>query len=155
MGLRGLERDMEAMRQTGRRRIWAARSTGSKVEQLRDAVRDFVVRALLASQGRDGEVSGRTAEIHRLSNIERAIWTGCGVLVRQMAKSCRAVPKTRRRRIGGQLDTRDAAAEHGWAAFVHHRVETEAHRETAVMVLWRRLRLVAAMSGFLLMFVPR
>src|ERR1700676_3458246 len=48
MGLRGLERDMEAMRQTGTpENLGRAQVLEGKVEQLRDAVRDFVERSLL------------------------------------------------------------------------------------------------------------
>jgi len=160
MGLRGLERDMEAMRQTGTpQNLGSAQVLEGKVEQLRDAVREFRRTGPAAvRQGRDGEVSGRTVKSTRCRTLSGAIWTGCGCWCgRWRLEARRAVTRRRGRRLRGQLDTRRTLRRNmGWGGIpFNHRVETEAHRETAGDGVVRRLRSVAAMSGFADVFCTR
>src|ERR1019366_6917521 len=73
MGLRGLEREMEAMRQSGtQEKLDRAQVLEGKIEQLRDAVRDFVERALLLyARGETEKFREELLKSARLSNIER------------------------------------------------------------------------------------
>jgi uncharacterized protein with von Willebrand factor type A (vWA) domain len=155
MGLRGLERDMEAMRQTGT--FDRAQVLEGKVEQLRDAVRDFVERALLLyAKGETEKFREELLKSTRLSNIERRDLERMRVLVRQMAKKLAArYAKTRRRRLRGQLDTRRTLRRNmGWGGVPFITVWKQKRIEKPrVMVLCDVSGSVAAMSGFLLMFL--
>jgi len=155
MGLRGLEREMEAMRQTGA--FDRAQVLEGKVEQLRDAVRDFVERALLLyAKGETEKFREELLKSTRLSNIERRDLERMRVLVRQMAKKLAArYAKTRRRRLRGQLDTRRTLRRNmGWGGVPFITVwKQERIEKPRVMVLCDVSGSVAAMSGFLLMFL--
>jgi uncharacterized protein len=155
MGLRGLERAMEAMRQTGT--FDRAQALEGKVEQLRDAVRDFVERALLLyAKGETEKFREELLKSTRLSNIERRDLERMRVLVRQMAKKLAArYAKTRRRRLRGQLDTRRTLRRNmGWGGVPFITVWKQKRIEKPrVMVLCDVSGSVAAMSGFLLMFL--
>jgi hypothetical protein len=158
MGLRGLERDMEAMRQTGApEALSKAQVLEGKVEQLRDAVRDFVERALLLyAKGETEKFREELLKSTRLSNIERRDLDRMRVLVRQMAKKLAArYAKTRRRRLRGQLDTRRTLRRNmGWGGVPFITVWKQKRIEKPrVMVLCDVSGSVAAMSGFLLMFL--
>lgn len=155
MGLRALERDMEAMRQSGA--FDRAQALEGKVEQLRDAVRDFVERALLLyAKGETEKFREELLKSTRLSNIERRDLERMRVLVRQMAKKLAArYAKTRRRRLRGQLDTRRTLRRNmGWGGVPFITVWKQKRIEKPrVMVLCDVSGSVAAMSGFLLMFL--
>ena len=158
MGLRGLERDMEAMRQTGApENIGRAQVLEGKVEQLRDAVRDFVERSLLLyAKGETEKFREELLKSTRLSNVERRDLDRMRILVRQMAKKLAArYAKTRRRRLRGQLDTRRTLRRNmGWGGIPFITVWKQKRIEKPrVMVLCDVSGSVAAMSGFLLMFL--
>jgi uncharacterized protein with von Willebrand factor type A (vWA) domain len=158
MGLRGLERDMEAMRQTGiAENLGRAQVLEGKVEQLRDAVRDFVERALLLyAKGDTEKFREELLKSTRLSNIERRDLDRMRILVRQMAKKLAArYAKTRRRRLRGQLDARRTIRRNmGWGGIPFITVWKQKRIEKPrVMVLCDVSGSVAAMSGFLLMFL--
>jgi uncharacterized protein len=158
MGLRGLERDMEAMRQTGTPEgLNRAQVLEGKVEQLRDAVRDFVERALLLyAKGETEKFREELLKSTRLSNIERRDLDRMRVLVRQMAKKLAArYAKTRRVRLRGQLDTRRTIRRNmGWGGVPFITIWKQKRIEKPrVMVLCDVSGSVAAMSGFLLMFL--
>ena len=158
MGLRALERDMEAMRQTGAPdNLARAGALEGKVEQLRDAVRDFVERALLLyAKGETEKFREELLKSTRLSNVERRDMERMRVLVRQMAKKLAArYAKTRRRRLRGQLDTRRTLRRNmGWGGVPFITVWKQKRIEKPrVMVLCDVSGSVAAMSGFLLMFL--
>jgi uncharacterized protein with von Willebrand factor type A (vWA) domain len=158
MGLRGLERDMEAMRQTGEpAALNRAQLLEGKVEQLRDAVRDSVERSLLLyAKGETEKFREELLKSTRLSNIERRDLDRMRVLVRQMAKKLAArYAKTRRRRLRGQLDTRRTLRRNmGWGGIPFITVWKQKRIEKPrVMVLCDVSGSVAAMSGFLLMFL--
>jgi uncharacterized protein with von Willebrand factor type A (vWA) domain len=158
MGLRALERDMEAMRQTGApENLGRAQLLEGKVEQLRDAVRDFVERALLLyAKGETEKFREELLKSTRLSNVERRDMERMRVLVRQMAKKLAArYAKTRRRRLRGQLDTRRTLRRNmGWGGVPFITVWRQKRIEKPrVMVLCDVSGSVAAMSGFLLMFL--
>ncbi len=158
MGLRGLERDMEAMRQTGLpEHLSRAQALEGKVDQLRDAVRDFVERALmLYARGETEKFREELLKSTRLSNLERRDMDRMRVLVRQMAKKLAArYAKTRRRRLRGQLDTRRTLRRNmGWGGIPFITVWKQKRIEKPrVIVLCDVSGSVAAMSGFLLMFL--
>jgi uncharacterized protein with von Willebrand factor type A (vWA) domain len=158
MGLRGLERDMEAMRQTGTpENLGRAQVLEGKVDQLRDAVRDFVERSLLLyARGETEKFREELLKSARLSNLERRDMDRMRVLVRQMAKKLAArYAKTRRRRLRGQLDTRRTLRRNmGWGGIPFITVWKQKRIEKPrVMVLCDVSGSVAAMSGFLLMFL--
>jgi len=158
MGLRALERGMEAMRQTGAQEsLSRAQALESKVERLRDAVRDFVERSLmLYARGETEKFREELLKSARLSNLERRDMDRMRVLVRQMAKKLAArYAKTRRRRLRGQLDTRRTLRRNmGWGGIPFITVWKQKRIEKPrVMVLCDVSGSVAAMSGFLLMFL--
>jgi uncharacterized protein with von Willebrand factor type A (vWA) domain len=158
MGLRALERDMEAMRQSGApEHLKRAHALEGKIEQLRDAVRDFVERALLLyARGETEKFREELLKSARLSNLERRDMDRMRVLVRQMAKKLAArYGKTRRRRLRGQLDTRRTLRRNmGWGGIPFITVWKQKRIEKPrVMVLCDVSGSVAAMSGFLLMFL--
>ncbi len=158
MGLRALERDMEAMRLTREpAALTRAQVLEGKVDQLRDAVRDFVERSLLLyAKGETEKFREELLKSARLSNLERRDMDRMRVLVRQMAKKLAArYAKTRRRRLRGQLDTRRTLRRNmGWGGIPFITVWKQKRIEKPrVMVLCDVSGSVAAMSGFLLMFL--
>ncbi len=158
MGLRALERDMEAMRQTGTPEgLGRAQFLESKVDQLRDAVRDFVERNLiLYAKGETEKFREELLKSARLSNLERRDLDRMRILVRQMAKKLAArYAKTRRRRLRGQLDTRRTLRRNmGWGGIPFITVWKQKRIEKPrVMVLCDVSGSVAAMAQFLLMFM--
>jgi uncharacterized protein with von Willebrand factor type A (vWA) domain len=158
MGLRALERDMEAMRQTGTPEgLGRAQFLDGKVEALRDLVRDFVERNLLLfAKGDTEKFREELLKSARLSNLERRDLDRMRVLVRQMAKKLAArYAKTRRRRLRGQLDTRRTLRRNmGWGGIPFITVWKQKRIEKPrVMVLCDVSGSVAAMAQFLLMFM--
>src|SRR5580692_5655145 len=158
MGLRALERGMEAMRQTGTpENLGRAQVLEGKVDQLRDAVRDFVERSLLLyARGETEKFREELLKSARLSNIERRDLDRMRILVRQMAKKLAArYAKTRRRRLRGQLDTRRTLRRNmGWGGIPFITVWKQKRIEKPrVMVLCDVSGSVAAMAQFLLMFL--
>jgi uncharacterized protein len=158
MGLRALERDMEAMRQTGTPEgLGRAQFLEGKVDQLRDSVRDFVERNLLLfAKGETEKFREELLKSARLSNLERRDMDRMRVLVRQMAKKLAArYAKTRRRRLRGQLDTRRTLRRNmGWGGIPFITVWKQKRIEKPrVMVLCDVSGSVAAMAQFLLMFM--
>ncbi|MDR3531886.1 MAG: VWA domain-containing protein [Rhodopila sp.] len=158
MGLRALERDMEAMRQTGTPEgLGRAQFLDGKVEALRDSVRDFVERNLLLfAKGDTEKFREELLKSARLSNLERRDLDRMRVLVRQMAKKLAArYAKTRRRRLRGQLDTRRTLRRNmGWGGIPFITVWKQKRIEKPrVMVLCDVSGSVAAMAQFLLMFL--
>jgi hypothetical protein len=158
MGLRALERDMEALRQTGTPEgLGRAQFLDGKVEMLRDSVRDFVERNLLLfAKGDTEKFREELLKSARLSNLERRDLDRMRVLVRQMAKKLAArYAKTRRRRLRGQLDTRRTLRRNmGWGGIPFITVWKQKRIEKPrVMVLCDVSGSVAAMAQFLLMFM--
>jgi uncharacterized protein len=158
MGLRALERDIEAMRQTGTPEgLGRAQFLEGKVERLRDSVRDFVERNLvLYAKGETEKFREDLLKSTRLSNLERRDLDRMRVLVRQMAKKLAArYAKTRRRRLRGQLDTRRTLRRNmGWGGVPFITVWKQKRIEKPrVMVLCDVSGSVAAMAQFLLMFM--
>jgi uncharacterized protein len=158
MGLRALERDMEAMRQVGAPEgLGRAQFLQGKVEALRDSVRDFVERNLLLfARGETEKFREELLKSARLSNIERRDLDRMRILVRQMAKKLAArYAKTRRRRLRGQLDTRRTLRRNmGWGGIPFITVWKQKRIEKPrVMVLCDVSGSVAAMAQFLLMFM--
>jgi uncharacterized protein with von Willebrand factor type A (vWA) domain len=158
MGLRGVEREMEAMRQTGTQdALVRAQALENRLEMLRDAVRDLVERNLiLFAKGDTERFREELLKSARLSNLERRDLDRMRVLVRQMAKKLAArYAKTRRRRLRGVLDTRRTLRRNmGWGGIPFVTVWKQKRIEKPrVMVLCDVSGSVAAMSGFLLMFL--
>jgi uncharacterized protein len=158
MGLRALERDMEAMRQSGTPEgLGRAQFLEGRVEALRDSVRDFVERALiLYARGETEKFREELLKSARLSNLERRDMERMRVLVRQMAKKLAArYAKTRRRRLRGQLDTRRTLRRNmGWGGVPFITVWKQKRIEKPrVMVLCDVSGSVAPMAQFLLMFL--
>lgn len=158
LGLRALERDMEAMRQSGTPEGQGrAQFLEGRLEALRDAVRDLVERSLiLYARGETEKFREELLKSARLSNLERRDLDRMRVLVRQMAKKLAArYAKTRRRRLRGQLDTRRTLRRNmGWGGIPFITVWKQKRIEKPrVMVLCDVSGSVAAMAQFLLMFL--
>jgi uncharacterized protein len=158
MGLRALERDMEAMRQGGTQEgLGRAQFLEAKIEALRDSVREFVERNLLLfAKGDTEKFREELLKSARLSNLERRDLDRMRVLVRQMAKKLAArYAKPRRRRLRGQLDTRRTLRRNmGWGGIPFVTVWKQKRIEKPrVMVLCDVSGSVAAMAQFLLMFM--
>ncbi len=158
MGLRQVERDIEALRQTGTPEgLGRAQFLEGRVDQLRDSVRDFVERNLiLFAKGETEKFREELLKSARLSNLERRDLDRMRVLVRQMAKKLAArYAKTRRRRLRGQLDIRRTMRRNmGWGGIPFITVWKQKRIEKPrVMVLCDVSGSVAAMSQFLLMFL--
>jgi uncharacterized protein with von Willebrand factor type A (vWA) domain len=158
MGLRALERDMEAMRQSGTPEgLGRALILDGKLAALRDSVRDFVERNLLLfARGETEKFREDLLKSTRLSNIERRDLDRMRVLVRQMAKKLAArYARTKRRRLRGQLDTRRTLRRNmGWDGIPFITVWKQRRIEKPrVMVLCDVSGSVAAMAQFLLMFL--
>lgn len=158
MGLRPLERDIEALRRAGTPEGQGqADFLQGRVEALRDAVRDFVERNLiLFARGETEKFREEMLKSARLSNLERRDLDRMRVLVRQMAKKMAArYAKPRRRRLRGQLDTRRTIRRNmGWGGIPFITVWKQKRIEKPrVMVLCDVSGSVAAMAQFLLMFM--
>ena len=158
MGLRPLERDIEQMRQSATQEgLNRAQFLQSRVEALRDSVRDLVERNLLLfARGDTEKFREELLKSARLSNLERRDLDRMRILVRQMAKKLAArYAKPRRRRLRGQLDTRRTLRRNmGWGGIPFITVWKQKRIEKPrVMVLCDVSGSVAAMAQFLLMFV--
>jgi uncharacterized protein with von Willebrand factor type A (vWA) domain len=158
MGLRGVEREIEAMRQTDTQdALVRAQALENRLAMLRDAVRDLVERNLiLFAKGDTERFREELLKSARLSNLERRDLDRMRILVRQMAKKLAArYAKTRRRRLRGVLDTRRTLRRNmGWGGIPFVTVWKQKRIEKPrVMVLCDVSGSVAAMSGFLLMFL--
>jgi uncharacterized protein with von Willebrand factor type A (vWA) domain len=155
MGLRQVERDLEALRQDGA--MERAQVLDNRLDALRDAVRDRVERSLvLFARGETERFREELLKSARLSNVERRDLDRMRLLVRQMAKKLAArYAKTRRRRLRGQLDTRRTLRRNmGWGGIPFITVWKQKRIEKPrVMVLCDVSGSVAAMSQFLLMFL--
>jgi uncharacterized protein with von Willebrand factor type A (vWA) domain len=156
MGLRSVEREIEAMRgdpaTLGRADVLEGR-----VERLRDAVRDYTERQLLLyAKGDTERFREEMLKSARLSNLERRDLDRMRILVRQMAKKLAArYAKNRRKRLRGQLDTRRTLRRNmGWGGIPFITVWKQKKIEKPrVMVLCDVSGSVAPMAQFLLMFV--
>ncbi|MGE0223577.1 MAG: VWA domain-containing protein [Acetobacteraceae bacterium] len=158
MGLRQLERDIEALRrEASPEGMGRAQFLEGRVEQLRDSVRDFVERNLiLFAKGETEKFREELLKSARLSNLERRDLERMRVLVRQMAKKLAArYAKTRRRRLRGQLDIRRTMRRNmGWGGIPFITVWKQKRIEKPrVMVLCDVSGSVSAMAQFLLMFL--
>src|SRR6202790_3448524 len=158
MGLRGLERDVEAMRQTGTpENLGRAQVLDGRIEYLRDQARDLVERNLLLfARGETEKFREELLKSARLSNLERRDLDRMRILVRAMAKRLAArYAMTRRRRLRGQLDARRTLRRNmGWGGIPFITVWKQRRIEKPrVMVLCDVSGSVAAMAQFLLMFM--
>jgi hypothetical protein len=111
---------------------------------------------LLYAKGETEKFREELLKSTRLSNVERRDMDRMRVLVRQMAKKLAArYAKTRRRRLRGQLDTRRTLRRNmGWGGIPFITVWKQKRIEKPrVMVLCDVSGSVAAMAGFLLMFL--
>ncbi len=158
MGLRALEREIEALRQSDdEAAIVRAGRLDARIEALRDSVRDFVERHLvLFARGETERFREELLKNARLSNLERRDLDRMRVLVRAMAKRLAArYAKTRRRRLRGQLDLRRTLRRNmGWGGVPFITVWKQKRIEKPrVMVLCDVSGSVAPMAQFLLMFL--
>ena len=158
MGLRGVEDEIEALRGGGTPQGMArAALLENRIARLRDAVRDLVERNLLLyARGENEQFREALLKSARLSNLERRDMERMRVLVRQMAKKLAArYAKNRHRRLRGQLDIRRTLRKNmGWGGIPFVTVWKQKRIEKPrVMVLCDVSGSVAAMSGFLLMFL--
>ena len=155
MGLRQVERDMEAKRKEGDQAT--ADRLENRVEALRDQARDLVERNLLLfARGETEKFREELLKSARLSNLERRDLDRMRILVRAMAKRLAArYAKTRRRRLRGQLDVRRTLRRNmGWGGVPFITVWKQKRIEKPrVMVLCDVSGSVAAMAQFLLMFL--
>ena len=159
MGLRALEREIEALRQTG----GPDRST--RADRLAGAARLSARRRCATSSSatwccspaaRPKKFREELLKSARLSNLERRDLDRMRVLVRAMAKRLAArYAKTRRRRLRGQLDTRRTLRRNmGWGGVPFITVWKQKRIEKPrVMVLCDVSGSVAPMAQFLLMFL--
>ena len=158
MGLRALEREIEAQRQSGDPAAAdRADRLQARLEYLRDQVRDFVERHLvLFARGETEAFREELLKSARLSNLERRDLERMRVLVRAIARKLAArYAKTRRRRLRGQLDTRRTLRRNmGWGGVPFVTVWKQKRIEKPrVMVLCDVSGSVAPMAQFLLMFL--
>ena len=158
MGLRAVERDIEAMRrEAAPEGMGRAQFLENRLAQVRDAVRDLVERSLvLYARGETERFREELLKSTRLSNVERRDLDRMRILVRQMAKKLAArYAKTRRRRLRGVLDTRRTLRRNmGWGGVPFVTVWKQKRIEKPrVMVLCDVSGSVSAMSQFLLMFL--
>lgn len=158
MGLRPLEREIEAERQTGTPDlVQRADRLQARLDYLRDQVRDFVERHLvLFARGDTEAFREELLKSARLSNLERRDLDRMRVLVRAIARKLAArYAKTRRRRLRGQLDTRRTLRRNmGWGGVPFITVWKQKRIEKPrVMVLCDVSGSVAPMAQFLLMFL--
>jgi len=155
MGLRQVERDMEALRKDDRQAT--ADRLENRIEALRDQARDLVERNLLLfARGETEKFREELLKSARLSNLERRDLERMRVLVRAMAKRLAArYAKTRRRRLRGHLDVRRTLRKNmGWGGVPFVTVWKQKRIEKPrVMVLCDVSGSVAAMAQFLLMFL--
>ena len=158
MGLRALERDIEALRHRGDEdALRLATHLENRVALLRDAVRDFVERHLvLFARGDTERLREELLKTTRFSNLERRDLERMRVLVRALAKKLVArYARTRRRRLRGYLDVRRTIRRNmGWGgvpfvtAWKQRRID-----KPRVMVVCDVSGSVAPMAQFLLMFL--
>lgn len=158
MGLRALEREIEAERQTGTPDlVQRADRLQARLDYLRDQIRDFVERHLvLFARGDTEAFREELLKSARLSNLERRDLDRMRVLVRAIARKLAArYAKTRRRRLRGQLDTRRTLRRNmGWGGVPFITVWKQKRIEKPrVMVLCDVSGSVAPMAQFLLMFL--
>jgi uncharacterized protein with von Willebrand factor type A (vWA) domain len=158
LGLRPLEREIEALRQAGEQEgLNRAGVLEARLEGLRESIRDMVARSLLLyARGETEKFREELLKSARLSNLERRDLDRMRVLVRQMAKKLAArYAKTRRRRLRGQLDTRRTLRRNmGWGGIPFITVWKQKRIEKPrVMVLCDVSGSVAPMAQFLLMFL--
>lgn len=158
MGLRALEREIEAQHQAGAPdAMQRADRLQGRLDYLRDQVRDFVERHLLLfARGETEAFREELLRSARLSNLERRDLERMRVLVRAIAKKLAArYAKTRRRRLRGQLDTRRTLRRNmGWGGVPFITVWKQKRIEKPrVMVLSDVSGSVAPMAQFLLMFL--
>jgi uncharacterized protein with von Willebrand factor type A (vWA) domain len=158
MGLRTLEREIEAQRQSGDPGAAdRADRLQARLDYLRDQVRDFVERHLvLFARGETEAFREELLRSARLSNLERRDLERMRVLVRAIAKKLAArYARTRRRRLRGQLDTRRTLRRNmGWGGVPFVTVWKQKRIEKPrVMVLCDVSGSVAPMAQFLLMFL--
>ncbi|MBN8871638.1 MAG: VWA domain-containing protein, partial [Rhodospirillales bacterium] len=158
MGLRAVERDIEAMRREATPEgMGRAQFLENRLAQVRDAVRDLVERSLvLYARGDTERFREELLKSTRLANVERRDLERMRVLVRQMAKKLAArYAKTRRRRLRGVLDTRRTLRRNmAWGGVPFVTVWKQKRIEKPrVMVLCDVSGSVSAMSQFLLMFL--
>ena len=158
MGLREVEARLGALRERGSEEdLERARILEQRFEQLRDAARDHVERALLLfGRGETEQQRERMLKSARLGNIDPGQHERMKVLVRRLAKriATRYALK-RRRRSRGQLDIRRTMRRNmGWGgipfvvAWKHKQIE-----KPRVMVLCDVSGSVAWVAQFLLMFI--
>ncbi len=158
MGLRGVEDEIEALRNGGTPQgMSRATLLESRIARLRDAVRDLVERNLLLyARGENEAFREELLKTARLSNLERRDMERMRVLVRQMAKKLAArYAKNRHRSLRGQLDIRRTLRKNmGWGGIPFVTVWKQKRIEKPrVMVLCDVSGSVAAMAQFLLMFL--
>jgi uncharacterized protein with von Willebrand factor type A (vWA) domain len=155
MGLRQVERDIEALRQTDDHAT--ADRLENRIEYLRDQARDLVERNLLLfARGETEKFREELLKSARLSNLERRDLDRMRILVRAMAKRLAArYAKTRRRHLRGHLDARRTLRKNmGWGGIPFITVWKQRRIEKPrVMVLCDVSGSVAAMAQFLLMFL--
>ncbi len=155
MGLRQVERDMDALRKDGDQAN--ADRLENRIEALRDQARDLVERNLLLfARGETEKFREELLKSARLSNLERRDLERMRVLVRAMAKRLAArYAKTRRRRLRGQLDVRRTLRRNmGWGGVPFVTVWKQKRIEKPrVIVLCDVSGSVAPMAQFLLMFL--
>ena len=155
MGLRQVERDIEALRKDDQQAT--ADRLENRIEALRDQARDLVERNLLLfARGETEKFREELLKSARLSNLERRDLERMRVLVRAMAKRLAArYAKTRRRRLRGHLDARRTLRRNmGWGGIPFVTVWKQKRIEKPrVMVLCDVSGSVAAMAQFLLMFL--
>lgn len=155
MGLRQLERDLDALRKDGDQAT--ADRLENRIEALRDQARDLVERNLLLfARGETEKFREELLKSARLSNLERRDLERMRILVRAMAKRLAArYARTRRRRLRGQLDVRRTIRRNmGWGGVPFVTVWKQKRIEKPrVMVLCDVSGSVAPMAQFLLMFL--
>jgi uncharacterized protein with von Willebrand factor type A (vWA) domain len=158
MGLKEVEREITALRQTERPEDEArAQALDQGMEQLWDAARDFVERALLLyARGETEQMRERLLKNARLSNVDRRDLERMRVLVRQIAKRLATrYSRKRRRRQRGQLDVRRTLRRNmGWGGipFITTWKQKELDKPS-VMVLCDVSGSVAWVAEFLLMLI--
>ena len=158
LGLREVQQEITDLRRSGASEAEARGDRlDTRLEGLRDAVRDYVERNLLLfAKGDNERFREEKLKSARMSNLDRQDLDRMKILVRQMAKKLAARhAKTRRRRLRGQLDTRRTLRRNmGWGGIPFITIWKQKRIEKPrVMVLCDVSGSVAAMSQFLLMFL--
>jgi uncharacterized protein with von Willebrand factor type A (vWA) domain len=158
MGLRGVERDLAALRREATAATHAQADTlEARVERLREQVRDFVERGLLLfARGDTEKFREDLLRSARLTALERRDYERMRVLVRAIArKLATRYAKPRRRKLRGQLDVRRTVRRNmGWGGVPFVTVWKQKRIEKpSLMVLCDVSGSVAALAQFLLMFL--